>query len=168
MNDPPVPQPPSPLSSWPNLERAIAAFLDQREERYRKEDEEREERYRREFKEAEKRHEEQRRSNNKQFMATIMAIVKEGMTSVLQILESEVDERAQPAIEHECKPAITQDATQPQHVIDLQLDVSDVTSSFLSNAAAEHATSEAAPTEEIVEVESFIIRESVFFTIGLF
>ena len=51
---------------------------------------------------------------------------------------AEFDERAQSAIECECEITITQqDAIQPRTVIDLQLDISDIASSFLSNAAAE-------------------------------
>ena len=79
--------------------------------------------------------------------------------------QAEFDERAQPAIEHECKPTITQqDAIQPQHVIDLQFDISDIASSFLSNAAAEQKESKVAPVADSFNAAFFTVScESVLF-----
>ena len=78
--------------------------------------------------------------------------------------QAEFDERANSAVERECETTVTQDAIQPRTVIDLQLDISDIASSFLSNAAAEQEESKAAPVADSFNVASFTVScESVLF-----
>jgi hypothetical protein len=78
--------------------------------------------------------------------------------------QAEFDERANSAIECECETTVTQDAIQLRTVIDLQLDISDIASSFLSYAAAEQKENKAAPGADSFNSALFTVScESVLF-----